>query len=94
MDHARASEEIEKVSIARGMNNHGSMTVEVIGTNATRHVVEYATPDLERTLAALPVGATIPLELEPVVGRANVWRATGMYPRLNDSTDRTVQLVR
>lgn len=94
MAHTRVREEVEKVSITRSMNDHSSMTVEVVGTNATRNIVEYANQELKQTLAALPVGATLPLKLEPIAGRANVWRATGIYPHLNDSTNTSVQVIK
>ncbi|MFC4357836.1 hypothetical protein ACFO0N_07730 [Halobium salinum] len=60
------------------MNDHGAMTVEATATNDTRHVVEYADGDLKETLAQLPAGASVPLELERVGGRGNCWRVTGL----------------
>lgn len=75
MSHASASLAVQSVRVIRQMNDHGAMTVEVVGTNATRHIVEYASPSLRQTLSALPVGATVPLLLEPLGTRANVWRA-------------------
>lgn len=75
MPHATPRRAVQQVRVIRQMNDHGAMTVETVETNATRHVVEYASPTLRRTLAALPVGATVPLVLEPLGTRANVWRA-------------------
>ncbi|EJN58960.1 hypothetical protein [Halogranum rubrum] len=63
------------VRITRTMNDHGAMTVEVHDTYATRHVVEYASAELHATLQQLPIGSSIPLELESVGSRANAWRA-------------------
>lgn len=96
MSHAHATKTVETVRIRRAMNDHQTMTVENVETNATRHLVEYSSPELEQTLTALPVGATIPLELEPVGARSNVWRAVGMYaesPKRNDGNDGPLQFV-
>ncbi|WP_101298147.1 hypothetical protein [Halegenticoccus soli] len=75
MAAVRQNAEGETVRVVRPMNDHGAMTVEVEERNATRHVVEYATPELESTLRALPAGTSIPLVLEPLGVRANAWRA-------------------
>lgn len=75
------------VTVTRRMNDHGAMTVEVDETNETRHLVEYGSPDVRATLAALPVGATIPLELRRIGSRSNVWEATSLdvpYPHQVD----------
>ncbi|SEO88628.1 hypothetical protein SAMN04487948_106180 [Halogranum amylolyticum] len=93
MAHTPASEDVETVRITREMNDHRTMTVEVVDTNSTRYLVEYASSDLERTLAALPVGATVPLELEPVGVRANVWRAVDMHAEPSDRRDKSARLV-
>jgi hypothetical protein len=93
MAHTRAAADVETVRITREMNDHRTMTVEVVESNATRYLVEYGSPDLERTLATLPVGATVPLELEPVGARSNVWRAVDMYSKPSGRSDATVQLV-
>lgn len=96
MAHTQSKKNVEMVRIRREMNDHHTMTVEVVGSNATRHVVEYDSTDLEQTLTALPVGATIPLELEPIGARSNVWRAVGMEssaPDQRDQTDTTPPLV-
>jgi hypothetical protein len=57
------------------MNDHGTMTVELCDTNETRHVCEYATPELGRRLASLPSGAELRLAMSRIGVRANVWRA-------------------
>lgn len=57
------------------MNEYGAMVVEVDSTHATRHIVEYSSSDLKSTLRQLPSGSSLPLKLEPVGTRANVWRA-------------------
>lgn len=75
MTHASPQMAVQQVRVIRQMNDHGAMTVEAVDTNATRHIVEYASPTLRQTLAALPVGATVPVVLEPLGARANVWRA-------------------
>jgi hypothetical protein len=57
------------------MNDHGTMTVEVEENNETRHVSEYEHDDLKRTLSALPRGTTVPIKMNPVGVRGNVWKA-------------------
>jgi hypothetical protein len=71
----------ETVRIVRDMNDHGAMTVEVHDSHATRHVVEYASDELQTTLRQLPSGSSIPLRLEPVGSRANAWRAVDICRR-------------
>jgi hypothetical protein len=66
------------VAVVRSMNDHGAMTVEATASNDTRHVVEYESDEIRATLAQLPAGATVPLELERVGGRGNCWRAVGL----------------
>lgn len=66
------------VVVRRPMNGHGTMTVEVVETNETRHVVDYATPLIRSTLSALPEGTTIPVELVRVGIRSNVWRVVDL----------------
>jgi len=62
------------------MNDHDAMCVEVEADNATRHLVDYASDELRRTLEALPEGASLPLRMEPLEDRANVWRAIELNP--------------
>ena len=68
-----------RVVVRRPMNDHGAVTVEVCDTNETRHLAEYASAELRRTLAALPPGTTIPLAMSRVGVRSNVWRVTAVY---------------
>lgn len=68
----------DTVVVRRRMNDHGAMTVEVLSANATRHIVEYDDQRLRRTLASLPRGATVPLQMERIGARSNVWRATAL----------------
>lgn len=72
------------VEIRRAMNDHGTLTVEVVDTHETRHVVEFA-DDLEETLSKLPRGSTIPLRMVPCGNRSNVWRASGFSDSDGDS---------
>lgn len=72
------SQEPTTVRVTRPMNDHESMTVEVVESNAVRHLVEYDTEELKETLEALPRGATVPLDMARVGARANVWRATSI----------------
>lgn len=62
------------VVVRRPMNDHGTMTVELCGTHETRHVCEYATPDLKRRLATLSTGTEVLLSMFRIGVRANVWR--------------------
>jgi hypothetical protein len=78
MSQARPVHDAATVRIVRSMNEHGAMCVEVEEDNATRHIVDYETDDLRRTLAALPEGASLPVRMEPLEDRANVWRAVGL----------------
>jgi hypothetical protein len=63
-----------RVVVRRPMNDHDTVTVEVCATNETRHLVEYASPELRRTLSDLPAGAAVPLGMSRVGVRSNVWR--------------------
>ncbi|WP_435186411.1 hypothetical protein [Halobellus sp. EA9] len=70
-----------RVVVRRPMNDHGTMTVELCETNETRHVCEYATPELERRLGSLPAEAVLPLAMARVGVRSNVWRAVAIPDR-------------
>ncbi|MFC4359321.1 hypothetical protein ACFO0N_15360 [Halobium salinum] len=74
MSQPRARSTAVPVEVVRPMNDHGAMTVEVTHRNEARHVVEYASESTRETLSRLPSGSSIPLELEPLGPRANVWR--------------------
>ena len=65
-----------RVVVRRPMNSHETVTVEVCDTYETRHLTEYASAELRRTLAVLPRGTTIPLSMSRVGLRSNVWRVT------------------
>jgi hypothetical protein len=78
MSRTTLSGETDNVTIRHSMNDHGAMCVEVADRNAVRHVVDYAGADVRETLEALPEGATLPLEMEPLEDRANVWRAVAI----------------
>lgn len=67
-----------RVVVRRPMNDHGTVTVEVCATNETRHLAEYASPELRRTLADLPAGAAVPLTMSRIGVRSNVWRVTAV----------------
>jgi hypothetical protein len=60
------------------MNEHGGMTVELEGTNETRHLVAYASDRVRRVLGSLPEGTTLPVRMTRVGARANVWRAEAL----------------
>ncbi|KTG08867.1 hypothetical protein AUR64_13715 [Haloprofundus marisrubri] len=78
MSGARQQHAAELVTVRKEMNAHGAMTVEAVDSNATRHIAEYETSQLQSTLQQLPAGASVPLELRPVGTRGNVWRATAL----------------
>jgi hypothetical protein len=78
MSSSSAGTDARTVRIVRSMNDHDAMCVEVEETNATRHVVDYESDDLRRTLAALPEGSSLPLRMVRLDDRANVWRAVSM----------------
>ncbi|MFD1598989.1 hypothetical protein [Halobellus rarus] len=67
-----------RIVVRRPMNSHDTVTVEVCETNETRHLTEYASTELRRTLAVLPRGTTISLAMSRVGLRSNVWRVTGV----------------
>ncbi len=73
---------IEHVTIKRPMNRYGALTVETRGSNATRQIVECASPELETTLGDLPSGTSIPLRVERVGYRGNAWRAVELVDRV------------
>jgi hypothetical protein len=77
MSALRPETEPPTVTVRHAMNDHDAMCVEVQNGNATRHIVDYESSDVRRTLAALPEGASLPLRMEPLEDRANVWRAVG-----------------
>jgi hypothetical protein len=55
------------------MNDHGAMTVRIDETNETRQVVDFETASIRSTLERLPVGTTLPMEMESVGSRGNAW---------------------
>lgn len=67
-------------TVIRPMNDHGTLTVEVAAEHSTRHIVEYETAAVERTLAAMPEGSTLRVVMTPIEGRANVWRVAAPDP--------------
>ncbi|MFB6251184.1 MAG: hypothetical protein ABEI27_05785 [Halobellus sp.] len=71
----------EAVIVRRPMNDHGTMTVEVPESNEIRHICEYGTPELRRTLGSLPADANLSIEMVRVGVRANVWRAVDTADR-------------
>lgn len=78
-----------RVVVRQPMNDHRTMTVEVEETRETRHLVDYATGDLRRTLAALPPGTTVPVSLSRAGARSNVWRVEALHREAPAGADRT-----
>ncbi|KAB1196079.1 MULTISPECIES: hypothetical protein [Haloferax] len=71
----------ELVTVRTEMNDHRTMTVELHETNETRHLVEYETEQIRDTLASLPVGSRIPVEMVRAGSRSNVWKVVGLHGR-------------
>ncbi|SFG81435.1 hypothetical protein SAMN04488063_3036 [Halopelagius inordinatus] len=67
------------VVVRRPMNDHGTMTVEVADTRETRHLVDYESERVRRTLSQLPSGTTVPLTMARAGGRSNVWRVLDFH---------------
>lgn len=76
--HSAKAKKVQTVTILREMNQYGALTVSLKDENATKHIVEYATDELESTLRELPSGSSIPLATEPIGTRGNAWRATSL----------------
>ena len=60
------------------MNDHNAMTVEAVETRADRQIVELSSSTLLEELERLPPGAQVRIEMEPLPGRGNCWRATAV----------------
>jgi hypothetical protein len=74
------------VRIEWPMNDHGAMTVRVEGSNEVRQLVEFAGESVEETMAKLPAGASVPVRMESLGTRGNVWCVTGLVGRPPQST--------
>ena len=89
MADRRVTDSAERVEVRRRMNDHETMTVEVAASNEVRHIVAYESPSLRTTLARLPAGSTVPVEMRRAGARANVWRAVALGPSRERSTAST-----
>ncbi|AFK19517.1 hypothetical protein E6P09_12090 [Haloferax mediterranei ATCC 33500] len=69
------------VDIRVEMNDHWTMTVELHETKETRHLVAYESTRIRNTLASLPVGARVPIEMVRAGSRSNVWKAVALHGR-------------
>jgi hypothetical protein len=67
------------VGVTQGVNDHGTMTVEVAESNDCRHVVAFA-EGLRAVFDDLPEGTTVPVEMERLHTRGNCWRITAVGP--------------
>lgn len=67
------------VTVHRRVNEHGTMTVDVHGSNEYRQVVAFAA-DLRAVFGDLPEGTTVPVEMERLHTRGNCWRVTSVGP--------------
>lgn len=81
--------EATTVCIEWPMNDHGAMTVRVEGTNESRQLVEFADDSIEKALARLPRGATIPVRMRSLGCRGNAWQVTGLGA-VTTQTDRRI----
>ncbi|MFC4358097.1 hypothetical protein ACFO0N_09070 [Halobium salinum] len=66
------------VTVWRSTAGHDSVTVFLERKHACRQLVDYATEELRRLLVGLPTGTTLTVRMEPVVGRGDGWRVTGV----------------
>ncbi|WP_411963644.1 hypothetical protein [Haloferax sp. YSMS24] len=80
----------ELVHVRTEMNDHGTMTVELHETNETRHLVEYESEEIHDTLASLPVGSRVPIEMVRVGTRSNVWKVVALHGRRVPTADQSV----
>ncbi|KAB1188260.1 MULTISPECIES: hypothetical protein [Haloferax] len=78
------------VNVRAEMNDHGTMTVEVHETNETRHLVEYESERIRDTLASLPEGTRVPIEMVRVGSRSNVWKVVALHGRRVPTYDASV----
>jgi hypothetical protein len=78
--------ETRTVRIEWPMNDHGAMTVRVEGLNEVRQLVEFADASVEETMAKLPAGASVPVRMESLGTRGNVWRVTALVGRTPRAT--------
>lgn len=69
------------VRVREAMNEHGAMTVEDTEQHSTHCIVGYLTEDVKETLGELPEGTALPLEMESVRARGDLWRAVSISPR-------------
>ncbi|MFW6321543.1 MAG: hypothetical protein ACOC0Z_06790 [Halohasta sp.] len=65
-------------TVARPMNDHGALTLSEVGGTRTYQVVEYATAEVQETLAMAADGSTVQVRLEPLDARGDAWRAVGV----------------
>lgn len=80
----------ELVHVRAEMNDHGTMTVELHETHETRHLVEYESDRIRDTLASLPAGARVPIEMVRAGSRSNVWRVVALHGRRVPTPDLSV----
>lgn len=80
----------ELVTVRTEMNDHETMTVELHETNETRHLVEYASEQIRDTLASLPVGSRVPVEMVRAGSRSNVWKVVALHGRRAPTSDQSI----
>ncbi|ELZ95486.1 hypothetical protein [Haloferax sulfurifontis] len=79
------------VNVRVEMNDHETMTVELHETNETRHLVAYESERIRDTLASLPEGARVPVEMVRAGSRSNVWKAVALHGRRTLPTDQSAR---
>ena len=69
-------------------NDHDCTTLRAHPRNETYHVVDYADDDARETVADLPVGSVVKMELSRAGRRSNVWRAEAVRTAHTDGGER------
>ena len=78
------------VHVRTEMNDHETMTVELDESNETRHLVAYESDQIRDTLASLPEGSRVPIEMVRVGTRSNVWKVVAIHGRRASTADQSV----
>jgi hypothetical protein len=75
-------------TVISAQNDHECTTLRAHPRNETYHVVDYADDDARETVADLPVGSVVKMELSRAGRRSNVWRAEAVRTAHTDGGNR------
>ena len=75
-------------TIISEQNDHECTTLRAHPRNETYHVVDYADDDARDTVADLPVGSVVKMDLSRAGRRSNVWRAEAVRTAHTDGGNR------